>query len=332
MKIGKKKIDHNSPVFIIAEAGINHNGYISLAKKMIKSAASCGVDAIKFQTIFPEELYSEKQYPQLFRLIKKWSFNQQQHNELKKFCEKYNLEFFSTPVGKKSANLLSSLGVKFYKIASGELTNHDLILQLSKTHKPLIISTGMSTLEEIASAIKIPIEQNTSFALLHCISSYPTKPSESNLINIKYLREIFSVPVGYSDHTLGIETCLAAVSLGACIIEKHFTLDKNLEGPDQKLSANPKEFKDLVNKIRIIEKSLGSIRTGPFKSEMKFRKLMRKSIAASKDIKKGTKIDNSMLTFIRPGTGIPPYQNSNLIGLQIRKNVSKGTILDWKMF
>lgn len=331
LKIGKNVIGKSMPVFIVAEAGINHNGDINIAKKMIRKAALIGASAIKFQTIFPEELYSENN-THLFKLIKKWSFDKKQHIELKKYAEKNKIEFFSTPVGNKSAALLQEIGTKCIKIASGELTNHDLIRTIAKTHKPMIISTGMSTISEISDAVKIAKKEKCPIALLHCNASYPTPIQDANLTNIQYLNKLFHVPVGYSDHTIGNAVCIAAVSLGACIIEKHFTLDKKMNGPDQKLSADVNEFKELVSTIRLIEKSIGKRRIGPTKSEKKFAKLMRKSIAVQNDLNAGTKLTRTMLKVIRPGTGIPPTKINNLIGKTIRKNVKKDTLLKWSMF
>lgn len=332
MKIGKCEIGVGKPVYIVAEAGINHNGDMEIAKEMIESASECGVNAIKFQTLFPEELFSETLSPEWFDLIKKWSFTKKQHSELMKHAENNEIEFFSTPVGKKSAKLLQDIGVKSIKIASGEITNHDLIKTVAKMRRPMIISTGMTNISEIASVVEIVQKENCPFVLLHCNASYPSPIEDVNLVTIKYLQEVFGVPVGYSDHTIGNEVCLAAVSLGACMIEKHFTLDKNMEGPDQKLSADTKEFSELVSKIRIIEKSLGTYRKGPTKSEEKFKKLMRKSIGTSIDIRAGTKIKKSMLSVFRPGTGISPIMIDNIIGMTVKKNVRKGTLLRWDMF
>ena len=332
MKLGKREIDTGKPVFIVAEAGINHDGNMETAKEMIEVASRCGVDGIKFQTLFPEELFAENTNSEWFTMIKKWSLTKAQHLDLMKHAKKNRIEFFSTPVGTRSAKLLQEINVKTIKIASGELTNHDLIRFVAHTHIPMIVSTGMSTLSEIFSTVDIIKDENCPFMLLHCNASYPSPIEDANLVNIPYFKNIFSVPVGYSDHTMGNEACLAAVSLGACMIEKHFTLDKNMEGPDQKLSADPKDFEDLVSKIRLVEKSLGSIRTGPTKSEAKFRRTMRKSVAAKIGIKSGLKIKKSMLTLIRPGMGIPPPLIDNLVGLTIKKNVKAGTLLDWNMF
>lgn len=332
MKIHQKHIGKGFPTFIVAEAGINHNGDIELAKDMISTAAKIGVDGIKFQTIFPEELFSEKNNLKLFNLIKKWSFTKKEHLELKRLAEKMNIEFFSTPVGLRSAKLLKDIKCRCIKIASGEITNHELIEYVAKLKIPMIISTGMTTISEIFSVVELVKQTNTPFSILHCNSSYPTHPNDVNLVNIPYFQKLFDVPIGYSDHTIGNETCLAAVTLGASIIEKHFTLNKNFDGPDQKLSADPSDFKDLVQKIRLIEKSLGKLRTGPTTSEKKFRQLMRKSIVSKTDIPSGSKLTRKMVTFLRPGNGMPPYLMNQISGITTKKRIPKDTVIDWNMF
>jgi len=332
LKIGNYYVGQGKPVFIVAEAGINHNGSIKIAKKMIKKASECGVDAIKFQTIFPEELFSKTLNSNLYDFAQKLSFTKKQHSELKKYAKKNKIEFFSTPLGKKSTDLLDEIGVKIMKVASGELTNHELIKIIAKKRKPIFLSTGMATINEIKDTIRIIKKFSCPFALLHCNSSYPTPIEDANLSTIPYFYNLFKVPIGYSDHTLGNDACLIAVSLGACIIEKHFTLDKKMEGPDQKLSADVNEFSDLVKRIRNFEKSMGSPRKGPTKSEMKPRKLMRKSIGTVMDIPAYTKITKQMLCFIRPGTGISPREIDRIVGKKIKKDVKKGKLLQWKMF
>jgi len=190
----------------------------------------------------------------------------------------------------------------------------------------------MSTISEIAKTVEIIKKENCPFILLHCNASYPTPISDVNLSNIEYLNEVFSVPVGFSDHTIGNESCLAAVALGACVIEKHFTLDKTMDGPDQKLSSDVSDFKDLVKQVRIIEKTFGTIRTGPTRSEEQFRNAMRKSVGIKNDLKRGTKITQSMLTGFRPGTGIPISMMNNFIGMKVTRNVKKGSLLKLDMF
>ena len=331
-KIGNKILGKGHPVYIVAEAGINHNGDMNIAKKMIQKAASIGVDAIKFQTIFPDELFSQTIHPDWYEMAKKWHLNKKQHLELQNYAKKCNIDFFSTPVGIRSAKILKDIKSKVIKIASGELTNLEMIKFLAKSKTPLIVSTGMSTISEIVKTVEIIKEENCPFIILHCNASYPTPIEDVNLSNIKYLNEIFSVPIGFSDHTIGNESCLAAVSMGACIIEKHFTLDKNMDGPDQQLSSDVSEFKNLVKQVRIIEKTFGVIRTGPTKSEKQFRNAMRKSVGIKISLKRGTKLTRSMITGFRPGTGIPISMMSNFVGMIITQDIQKGSLLEWDMF
>lgn len=325
-------LDNPKNVYVVAEAGINHNGSMSIAKQMIESAAKCGCDAVKFQTIFPEELFTSLNNPELFEMAKSWNFTKKQHIELKNLCEELKIDFFSTPFGLKSAKLLVDIDVKMIKIASGELNNHELIAYFSKKHIPIILSTGFSTLSEISQTVELIKSEKCPFAILHCNASYPTPIEDLNLVNIQHLKTIFNTTIGFSDHSIGNEGSLAAVSLGAKIIEKHFTLDTKMPGPDQELSSDPKEFSDLIQKIRKIEKSFGKIREGPTKSEEKFKQLMRKSVASVKDIPSGTKITNSMLKGVRPGTGISIDKKSTLVGLTIKKSIKKDEFFEWGMF
>jgi sialic acid synthase SpsE len=315
--------------FVIAEAGINHNGKLEIAKKMIEKASESGANAIKFQTIIPDEFFSKYENHELYNMSKDWILSKENHIELQKIAKKNNILFFSTPFGRKSAKLLQEINVPLIKIASGEITNHDLISYVAQMKKPIILSTGMSNITEIASAVKILENNKCDFAILHCISSYPTKINETNLSTIPFLKSLFNSPIGFSDHTVGVEASLAAVSLGACIIEKHFTLDKNMEGPDQKISLDPIEFLDLTKRIRKIESSIGVPRLNPLKSELPFQKNMRKSISLSRDVSNGTILNNSMLTFIRPAKGISPVLINEIIGRKIKKSLKKGTILQW---
>lgn len=327
MQIGTKKIGSNHPTYVIAEAGINHNGDIETAKHMIECASSIGVDAIKFQTLLPYELFSKKINPDLFFLVKQWSFSKENHITLKKYSEKKNLDFISTPVGKKTSNILFDIKCKAIKLASSDLTNFELIKHVSKFKSPLIISTGMSTMSEIFSTVELLHNENSDFCLLHCTSAYPTPIEETNLTNIQYFKKIFSVPIGYSDHTIGNIACCAAVSLGADIIEKHFTLDKNMTGPDQKISADVDDFKNLVTQIRQIEQMRGVRRITPTKSEKKFKQLMRRSLAFSKDLKKNTILKKSDFVFLRPGTGISLNTLDSFVGAKINQDVKKGIFL-----
>jgi len=330
--IGNKKIGKNQPVFIIAEAGINHNGDLDIAKNLIKEASKCGADAVKFQTIITDELFSKKLNPELYELVDKWVLNKKDHLILMDYAKKYHIQLFSTPMGEKTTKLLVSLGMPVIKIASGDLNYHQFLKTVAKTKTPIIISTGMSKLSEIISAVEIIKSEHCQFAILHCNSSYPTPMEDANLSTIPYLQNMFDVPIGYSDHTDGIDACLAAVAIGANILEKHFTLDKEMDGPDQKLSADPKDFSKLVKKTRLIEKALGTPRTGVTKSEQQFVNKMRKSVGASVDIPINTKITKSMLTAFRPGTVISPTMIEHLIGLRTKKLINKGTQLSWDQF
>ena len=294
---------------------------------MIEKASTTGVDAIKFQTLLPDELFSKESNPELFNLIKQWSLSKQNHIILKKYAEKFNLDFISTPIGKKTSNILYEIKCKAIKLASADLTNLELIKHISTFKIPIIVSTGMSTMSEIFSTVEFLSNHNSSFCLLHCTAAYPTTIDEANLVNIPYFQKIFSMPIGYSDHTIGNDASCTAVSLGASMIEKHFTLDKNMQGPDQKLSADVDDFKNLVTKIRHIERMMGRPRIKPTKSEKKFRQAMRRSLVFSKDLKKGTKLKKSDFLYLRPGNGIPLDNLDIVVGLKINQNVKKGSPL-----
>ena len=318
--------------YVIAEAGINHNSDIDIAKRMIEISAKCGANAIKFQSFTPDELFSELINPKLYRLSKDWVLTKKDHIELQKHAKKNKIDFFSTPCGIKSANLLKNLKVPFIKIASGEITNLPLIDHISKMQIPMMISTGMTNISEIFDALNIVKSNNCPFHLLHCVSSYPTKSKDANLSTIPHLQKIFNSSVGFSDHTIGIDVSLAAVALGSTIIEKHFTLDKNMPGPDQKLSIDPNELSDLVKKTRLIEKAIGIPRINYFKPEESFRKNMRKSLGVNQTIPANTILKTSMISSFRPGIGIPPSMISHFLGRKTKKIIKKGSLLNWNDF
>jgi len=330
--MNKRKMEISNSTYLIAEAGINHNGDMKIAKKMIESAAANGANGIKFQTIFPDELFSKNINSELYELSKDWILTKKDHLELQKHSKKYNIDFFSTPFGIKSAKLLQQIKVPIIKIASGEITNHNLIRYLSKMKIPMLVSTGMTTISEIAEVVELIKQYNCPFTLLHCVSNYPTLVKDANLSTIQYLKNTFNVPVGFSDHTTGVEISLAAVALGASVIEKHFTLDKNMPGPDQKLSLNPSEFLELSKKTRLIEKAMGIPRSTIIKSEINSRDNMRKSIGIKFDIMPGTILKRSMISLFRPGTGIPPNMINNIIGKTVKKSIKSGTLLSWDDF
>lgn len=333
-------VNFNNSTFIIAEIGVNHNGSVELARKMIKSASECGVDGVKFQTFISEDLvienaktaeYQEKNTNENSQLemLKKLELSFYDFSELKDYAEECGVIFLSSPFDFKSVDLLENLDVSIYKLGSGELTNFELIDYVLKTNKPLILSTGMATLEEIKETYN-HIENKDNLIILHCITGYPTSFEEANLNFIKTLQNEFDVPIGFSDHSPGIELPIAAVALGACVVEKHFTLDKTLEGPDHKASLNPDEFKSMVNAIRNVEVAMGDgIRTFS-KNEEEIKKVARKSIIVNENVKKGTKIKKEMLMIKRPGTGISPKEINNVVGMKVIKDLKSGTLLKWE--
>ena len=328
-------------VFFTAELGINHNGDIEIAKQLIDAAKIAGCNAVKFQKRTVEKVFSkdvldtprESPWGTTTREQKLGlEFEKNEYDIIDKYCESKNIEWFASSWDINSQHFLKQYNLKHNKIASAMLTHKKLLEVIASEKKYTFISTGMSTFSEIVTAVETLKNKNATFCLLHCNSSYPSPIEDANLNTIPYFKKVFDVPIGYSDHTLGLDACLTAVSMGAKIIEKHFTLDKNMDGPDQKLSSDPKEIKELVSKIRTIEKLQGHIRSNVTNSEQKFRKLMRKSLAVNKDVKARTKITKNMLMSIRPGTGIPPTQINQIIGMTLKKDIKKDTLLSNQLF
>ena len=323
-------------VFIIAEAGVNHNGSIDNAIKLIDEASRCGVDAIKFQTFKAEKLVcknAQKAEYQInnseieenqFEMLKKLELDMDIHRILIEHCRQKNIMFLSTPFDLDSIDELESLGMPIFKIPSGEITNYPYLKKVASLNKPIIISTGISTLGEIEEALDILYENNAEdITVLHCNTEYPTAMEDVNLRAMKTIESAFKVKVGYSDHTNGIEISIAAVALGASIIEKHFTLDKNMIGPDHKSSLNPVELEQMVKSIRNIELALGDGVKKPSKSELKNKNVVRKSIVADRSIKKGDIILESDITVKRPANGISPMRWNEVIGSIATKNYEK---------
>jgi len=341
--IGNHIVGDNSRCYIIAEAGVNHNGDISIAKELISEASRSGADAIKFQTFHANDLLlknaKKANYQKInpndretqFEMIKKLELNQNDFIELYNYAIKKNVTFLSSPFDIKSVDFLDSIGIPAFKIASGELTNMPLIEHISSKKKPIILSTGMSSIEEIRNSISLIKKNTDNIILLHCISSYPTKYEDVNLRVIKTLKSEFNLPVGFSDHTIGILIPISAVALGACAIEKHFTLDNNFEGPDHKISLEPKEFRNMVNNIRIVEKALGDGVRVPTHEEEEIKKIARKSIVSKYDIPKGTLITKDLLDIKRPGTGIEPKYIEDIIGRKTTKEIKKNQLFNWDM-
>lgn len=341
--IAGKTIGENAPVFIIAEAGVNHNGNINIAKKLIDVAVEAGVDAVKFQTFSAKEVMiktapkasyqkettnpCESQYEMAKRLeLKKEDFL-----ELSEHCKKNNVLFLSTPHDEESIDLLDKIGVKAFKIGSGDITNIPYLKKISKIGKPIILSTGMSNICEVEEAVNTIYSQgNTDLILLHCVSNYPAKVKDCNLRAMKTLSNVFNLPVGFSDHTLGIEISIAAVAMGAKVIEKHFTLDKTMIGPDHRSSLESEGLKAMIEGIRKVEQSLGNGIKKPRNSEIDIMKVARKSIVAKTIIKKGEKIKENHLSIKRPGTGIKPKNYDSLIGKVAKKNIEKDSLILWR--
>ncbi len=322
-------------VFIIAEAGVNHNGDINIARKMIDVAVESCVDAVKFQTFKAESLVSStasKAEYQLkntnknethYKMIKNLELDRDTHIELVNYCKAKKIIFLSSPFDHESIDLLSELGLDIFKIPSGEITNLPYLKKIGKLNKKVILSTGMSYLEEIKYALDVLIKEGTkkeSITVLHCNTDYPTNYEDVNLKAMLTIRDMFDIKVGYSDHTNGIEIPIAAAALGASIIEKHFTLDKNMPGPDHKASLEPEELKNMVNAIRNIEKALGDGIKRPSKSELKNINIARKSIIASKNIKKGEILTEQNITIKRPGNGISPMKYYDILGKTAKKD------------
>lgn len=318
-----------SKVLIIAEAGVNHNGDIDIAKKLVDVAAESGADIVKFQTFKSENCVSKnaqkaeyqlqttnKQESQL-DMIKKLELDLETHNILISYCKQKNIEFLSTPFDMESVDLLHNLGLKIFKIPSGEITNLPYLRKIGKYNKQVILSTGMANLGEIESAIAVLVDSGTkreNITLLQCNTEYPTPFADVNLKAMKSLKKAFRLPVGYSDHTPGIAIPLAAVGMGAKVIEKHFTLDKNMEGPDHKASLEPCELKAMVQGIREIELALGDGIKQTSASEAKNKPIARKSIVANCAIKKGEILSESNLYTKRPAEGISPMEWDKVIG------------------
>ncbi|MDQ7043631.1 MAG: N-acetylneuraminate synthase [Sulfurimonas sp.] len=317
-------------VFIIAEAGVNHNGSLKLAKELIDVAVESGVDAVKFQTFKAEKLVSKNaqkaEYQKenigdgdnsQFNMLKKLELDIDTHHELIEYCNSKNIMFLSTPFDYESIELLNSLGLEIFKIPSGEITNLPYLRHIGKLDKKVILSTGMADIGEIEDALDILTELGTkkeNITVLHANTMYPTPMEDVNLRAMLTIGNSFDVAFGYSDHTLGIEVDIAAVAMGASCIEKHFTLDKTMQGPDHKASLEPEELKAMVKAIRNIELALGSSIKKPSKSEMPNMKVARKSLVASKAIKKGELLSEDNLAIKRPGNGISPMRWDEIVG------------------
>jgi N-acetylneuraminate synthase len=337
----------NAPqrTFIIAEAGVNHNGSIETALSLVDEAHRAGADCIKFQTFRARKLLTrsavkaeyqkqttaadESQY----EMIRKLELSEADHRLLIERCRECGVEFLSSPFDEESADLLESLGVARFKVPSGEMTNLPFLRHLARKQKPLILSTGMSTLGEVEAAVStMRAAGNDRVTLLHCVTEYPAPFDQINLRAMRTLSLSFGLPVGYSDHTPGIEIAVAAVALGAKVIEKHFTLDRNMEGPDHRASLEPQELRQMVRSIRNVEASLGSGIKAPAACEIANRSVARKSLVAARSIRKGRRLAAADIAVKRPGHGVQPQDIDKVIGLEVTCDLDADEVITWESF
>jgi len=347
IKIGAKEIGAKSPVFVVAEIGCNFEGSLARAKEMIKAAAAAGADAVKFQTFVPDKLVTrdapkfwdikgcqgETQYEE-FEATPRLSLDQ--YKVLKKVADGLGLIFFSTPSDEGSADMLEEVGVPLFKVSSMDITHLPLLKHLARKGKPVILSTGASTLEEIREAVEaIESEGNHQIAILHCITNYPTKIEDANLNMMKHIMEAFpQYPVGYSDHTKMPESMcvlIAAVAMGAKVIEKHFTFDNSRPGYDHEISADYEDLRNMIESFRVIERAMGIKIKKPVPSEMRARKWARRSLVATKAIPKGAVITGEMIAVKRPGSGIAPKFLKDVIGKRAGKDIKEDEVITWGM-
>jgi N,N'-diacetyllegionaminate synthase len=329
-------------VFIIAEAGVNHNGSLKLAKKLIDAASASGADAVKFQTFKAKNLVVQNskkanyqkntgsQKETQFSMLQKLELSQEMHLELINYSINKHIKFLSSPFDHESIKLLNDLGLEIFKIPSGEITNLPYLRHVGKLNKKIILSTGMSKMAEVKNALKILINSGTkkkNITVLHANTEYPTPMNDVNLKAMVTMGKELNVEYGYSDHTLGIEVDIAAVAMGASCIEKHFTLDSNMDGPDHKASLQPEQLAEMVRAIRNIEKALGSHIKKPSKSELSNLQIVRKSIIAKTPIKKGEVFTQVNLSIKRPGTGISPMKWDEIIGTKAKKNYNEDELI-----
>ena len=345
INIAGRMVGLSRPCFIIAEIGVNHDGEMKKACQLVDVAVEAGADAVKFQTFVASRLASSiapkadyqmettSREESQVEMLRRLELSPQDHRELIGYCRQKNILFMSTPFDEDSADLLDELKVSVFKVPSGEITNLSFLDHVARKGKPMIVSTGMATLGEVESAVRaVEHAGNEQIVLLHCVSSYPACERDVNLRAMQTMADAFRVPVGYSDHTLGIEVALGAVALGACVIEKHVTLDRTLSGPDHRCSLDPEEFSVLVRGIRKVEKALGDGIKKPVPMEMAVAAVARKSLVAAKTISAGTMLTGDMLALRRPGTGLPPSMRSQLVGRRAKRGISEGALLTLDMW
>ena len=334
LKIGARDVGPGAPCFIVAEAGINHNGDTALAAELVDAAAEAGADAIKFQTHFPEHEMlrggATAAYvgESLFDLLARTALSRDGHVEMRDRAASRGITFLSTPFSREAADFLDSIGVPAFKTGSGELTNLPLQQHIARKHKPMIISTGMSTPEEIDRTVEVVRAEGTPFALMHCTSTYPTPYEHVQLGCINWLQHVYGVPVGFSDHTLGSFMAFAAAASGANIFEKHFTTSRSLPGPDQQGSMEPKELAELVRGIRAIEQARGATKAIQ-PGEQDVRNMAHHSVVSVRDIAAGAVIAAGDVWAKRPGTGIPARHLGEIVGRKAARAIAKDSLIAW---
>ena len=345
LNLAGRRIGPGQPCFVIAEAGVNHDGEISKAEALIEAAVAAGADAVKFQTFKTEKVIApntaKAPYQKtntgadetMFEMVKKLELSFDAFRHLADLCRRRNVLFLSTPFDHDSVDFLAGLGMAAFKVPSGEITNFPLVTRMARQGRPLIISTGMSTIGEVDAVLQCAARAgNTQAALLHCVSNYPADPAESNLRVLGTLGRAFGLPVGFSDHTLGIEVAIAAVALGACIIEKHFTLDCDLPGPDHRASLEPDDLRAMIQGIRKVESALGNGIKTPSAAELAVAAVGRRSLVAAKDLSAGSRLSEEMIAVLRPGTGIPPAAMEYVLGRVLKQAVRAGELLRLDQF
>ena len=343
IKIGDRRVGKGEPCFVVAEIGLNHNGSVELAKKLIDAAMGCGADAVKFQKRSIDKILTKEALDAPYDTWYAYGKTYGEHRkalelsnedfiELQEYSNERTIIFFASPWDEESADFLESINIPLFKIASADVINLPLIEHVAKKRKPMIVSTGMSTLEEVKDAVDVISKYTDNLILLHCVSTYPSDSEEINLRNMETLRETFNCPVGYSGHERGIAVSEAAVALGACVVERHFTLDRAMKGPDHAASLEPPGLFKLIRDMRNIEKSIGTSEKRIQEREMSIRTKLAKSVVAAVDIPKGTVIKREMLTVKGPNTGLSPKYIYILPGKRAVKDIKADTVITKEMF
>lgn len=343
LQIGGRRIGPGEPVYVVAEAGVNHNASVDLARRLVDAAAAAGADAVKFQTFHADRVATVSAPKAAYQMrttgavetqtemLRRLELPPGVHEDLFEYAFRRGVVFLSTPFDQDSVDLLERLQVPAFKIGSGELTNLPFLAYVAAKGRPIILSTGMADLQEVADAVEtIRAAGNSRLVLLHCVSNYPADPADANLRAMTAMRGAFDLPVGFSDHMLGPEVALAAAALGAVVIEKHLTLDRALPGPDHAASMEPAEFAELVASIRMVERALGDGVKRPAASEQAMRIATRRSIVAARDLASGTVLTADMLSVKRPGSGILPRHLSELVGRRTTRSLRHDEIIRWE--